>query len=403
MAMKAPDLRYQADSTVTLEDGRSIYVERHSGPSGPCLVFINNFYIVAPMWRTYLTEVTRRYDVLLYDLENQGGSSPEVKPTIDHHVETLRRLVETVVQGPVVLVGTSTSCLIAARYAQTYPDHVAGLVLIGPSLTPSAEPVRRATERALMTSLRLGGTEALWDHLYSVVFTARTMIELGAAGYLGLRTAFMALHRQEPMLANMHQAASEQDDFAQLAGLRMPVRVVVGDKDTLWQGDQVQEARALLTGKHQSVEVLDGLGHLPYLEDADAFQRSLLGFVEALQTGHETGRGPSILSSEDGEHPDEVAAQEGDGSARAVSVEGVAAVLAGVLEHDVPMKELMTQDLADVGVESWAFTAFLARLEEVFQFTWDFDVPAETFASCQTIAEHMAEVLGTTLDRSALQ
>ncbi|GHD35667.1 alpha/beta fold hydrolase [Nocardiopsis kunsanensis] len=388
MAVEMPDLRYKTDSKIDLDDGQSLYVESYDRGTETTLVFINNFYIVAPMWRTYLAKVREKHSVLLYDLENQGGSSVAEDATIDHHVETLHQLLETLGKRQVVLVGTSTSCFIAARYALSYPESVSGILLVGPSITPSAEPVRRATEKALMTSLKLGGTEALWDHLYSFVFSARTMIEMGASGYLGLRTAFMALHRQEPMLANMLSSAKYHDDFTSLASLEIPVQAVVGDQDTLWQDNQIAEAKKILDGPDQTVRVLEGLGHLPYLEDAEIFQRVLLDFMDTSRIGAATATPERVNGSTD----DNGRIQRGTGEPdiQVVSAEDVAQVLRDILEHEVSMEDLKTMPLADIGVESWAFTAFLSQLEATFSFQWDFDAPAEFFESADTIANHIS-------------
>ncbi|WP_028049562.1 acyl carrier protein [Cellulomonas sp. URHD0024] len=70
----------------------------------------------------------------------------------------------------------------------------------------------------------------------------------------------------------------------------------------------------------------------------------------------------------------------------------VAQCLMSVLRHDVGLDELLEHSLAEIGVESWAFTAFLARLEEQFGIEWDFDVAAETFDSVRTIAHHLDQV-----------
>jgi 3-oxoadipate enol-lactonase len=140
--------------------------------------------------------------------------------------------------------------------------------------------VRRATERALVNSLTNGGTEALWDHLYSMVFSAAAMREMGAPGYLGLRAAFTAIHRRDPMLANMVAASREKDDFATFADLGVPVALVLGSLDALWTPDQVEEARTLLADvKGLQVHELAGAGHLPYMEKPDEFQAAILEFL----------------------------------------------------------------------------------------------------------------------------
>ncbi|MEB4613738.1 alpha/beta fold hydrolase [Leucobacter sp. M11] len=380
MAFKTPDLRYRPNSTVDLGGECAVYTELYDRATEPVVVFLNNFYIVAPMWRGYLGRVIDQHSVLLYDLENQGGSSVVEEPSIDSHAETLHALLQAIGKSRVILVGTSASCVIATRYAELHPESVVGLLLIGPSMTPSADPIRKATERALMNSLRLGGIEALWDHLYSFVFSVSTMNKLGASGYLGLRSAFMALHRQDPMLANMRSAAVSSTSFHSLLSLPIPTQVTVGDQDMLWQGEQIEEARAAFTAPGHSIRVLEGLGHLPYLEDAERFQDVVLDFVSYLLNRENPS--PSTL-----------------GGAIGPSTEDVALVLAEVLEHKIALEVLKEKSLADIGVESWAFTAFLARLEDAFHFQWDFDAAAEVFMSSATIAEHIRGTVSAAPDR----
>jgi 3-oxoadipate enol-lactonase len=277
-SMVAPDLRYKKGSTTSLGD-RTIYCESIGPGSDTTLVFVNNFYIVAPMWRNYIAQVSEEHACLIYDLENQGASSLASEPTIDNHSKTLGDLIDTHGVGPIVLVGTSTSSVICVRYALQNPSRVRGIILAGPSITPSNGLVRRATERALMTSLRLGGTEALWDHLYSLVFSSQVMKELGASGYLGLRSAFTAIHRKDPLLANVSAAYDDYCDFAELAKIDSPVALILGTSDTLWSPSQVAEIGPALGEKQVFIKELYGAGHLPYMEDPAGFQQAILTFL----------------------------------------------------------------------------------------------------------------------------
>jgi nucleoside-diphosphate-sugar epimerase/acyl carrier protein len=66
--------------------------------------------------------------------------------------------------------------------------------------------------------------------------------------------------------------------------------------------------------------------------------------------------------------------------------------LLAVIDHKVSEDELLSSTLADVGVESWAFTAFLARVEKEFGIKWDYDVPLDVFRSVRTIANYIDSV-----------
>jgi hypothetical protein len=60
-----------------------------------------------------------------------------------------------------------------------------------------------------------------------------------------------------------------------------------------------------------------------------------------------------------------------------------------VLQHEVPLEEALSRPLAQIGVESWAFTALLVRIERDLGVVWDFDVPVEVFDSVGSIARYI--------------
>jgi nucleoside-diphosphate-sugar epimerase len=66
--------------------------------------------------------------------------------------------------------------------------------------------------------------------------------------------------------------------------------------------------------------------------------------------------------------------------------------LLAVIDHTVSEEELLSSTLADIGVGSWTFTAFLARVEAEFGINWDYDVPSGVFQSVQTIASYLDSV-----------
>jgi pimeloyl-ACP methyl ester carboxylesterase len=73
------------------------------------------------------------------------------------------------------------------------------------------------------------------------------------------------------------QDTSLASDFSRFQQLHMPVLVNWGASDTvtpLWQGKQLQ---ALIPNSQLSV--IEGVGHIPYIENADAFNNTLLQFL----------------------------------------------------------------------------------------------------------------------------
>lgn len=370
------DIRYTSEQTLKVSEDIELYYELQ-GEEGPHITLVNNFFIIAPIWRNYTSELAKKNRVLTYDLRNQGASSQKPDLDWDDHVSDLLSLLDGLGIEKTHLVGTSTSAFICRDFAVKHPERVSGLSLVGPSCTPSDGLRRRATERACINSLAHGGTQALWDHLYSVVFSETAMREMGAAGYLGLREAFTAVHPAEPMLANLKAALQATEGTDALARIKVPTMLLLGDQDPLWEKKNAAEAQAAI---EDSITVwLPDVGHLPYMEDGDTFQVAIQNFIDQL-SARETEVAPQTLALltdlEDSEDP--VVAR---------LCELLRVVVAD--RTDLPETGLASTPLASIGLESWAFTQLLGHVEEAFGVEWDIDVPTEVFDSLSTIADHL--------------
>ncbi|MFD0381908.1 alpha/beta fold hydrolase [Streptomyces stramineus] len=131
------DLRYRGKGRCRTTTGADLYYE--SVGSGPPLVFLNNFFIVAPAWRNFTSRLAQDHTVVTYDLRNQGVSTPGPgEAHFDQHVEDLRDLLDHLALDAVHLVGTSASTLICRDFAIRHPERVRSLVLTGPAFSPTA-------------------------------------------------------------------------------------------------------------------------------------------------------------------------------------------------------------------------------------------------------------------------
>jgi pimeloyl-ACP methyl ester carboxylesterase len=103
-----------------------------TGVGAPSIVLESGLDENAGAWKGVIPELGRLSHVIAYSRAGLGRSTPGPAPrTPQLIVEELHALLSTLgVKGPVVLVGHSAGGLFARLYVSTYPDEVAGLVLV---------------------------------------------------------------------------------------------------------------------------------------------------------------------------------------------------------------------------------------------------------------------------------
>jgi pimeloyl-ACP methyl ester carboxylesterase len=132
----APATPSPSDSTVIdgLFDvgGHKLYI-RCTGSGSPTLVFLNRLDQALAYWGEIPDAFTKKARVCVYDRTNTGKSGRAPMSTATDSVADLHNLLKAAqVPGPYLLVGDNFGGLVATMYAGTYPDDVAGLVLISP-------------------------------------------------------------------------------------------------------------------------------------------------------------------------------------------------------------------------------------------------------------------------------
>ncbi|NEW52029.1 alpha/beta hydrolase [Nocardia cyriacigeorgica] len=112
-------------------DGRRIFVHR-SGTGAPAVVFLPGASAVGLDYFGVQQQVSQFTTAVVYDRGGTGYSDPLPLPRTATAVATeLRELLRAQnIAGPYVLAAHSLGGLYAHRFAQLYPQHVAGLVWI---------------------------------------------------------------------------------------------------------------------------------------------------------------------------------------------------------------------------------------------------------------------------------
>jgi pimeloyl-ACP methyl ester carboxylesterase len=277
--VESTDLKYGSDLFAG-PDGTELYYELRG--RGPQITIVNNFFIISPLWRNFTRQILGRHRLLTYDLRNQGASSPAAGQLhFSSHVQDLTNLLDFLGIEKTYLVGTSISTLICRDFALAHPERVKGLVLVGPVFCPFGSKRRKYLTKSWLNSLENGGPGALFDHIYPLIYSDRTIENGGTPAYLAIRERFLALNSHEQVRINLSASLTTDDDPAKLRNVRCPTLLLAGDGDFLSSPTSLEATARIMPDAR--VQILPFAGHVPYFEATAAFENSVLEFLAATE------------------------------------------------------------------------------------------------------------------------
>lgn len=231
-------------------------------------------------WESVVQDIGRDYRALAPDHRDTGDSEPFTDPYLladlaDDAAAFLRALNA----APAVVVGLSMGGMVAQHLALRHPELVRALVLV--STTPGGADGTAATERgraALFLPAELEAGER----------ARQAMTLMTAPGFTDRRPDTLDLAernaRRHPMSTDSYKrqfrAIRSHDTTAELPALRVPTLILHGDIDDLIPLPNARQLAAGLPGAR--LKVYGNTGHMPHLEQPEAFLADLRGFLAGL-------------------------------------------------------------------------------------------------------------------------
>lgn len=276
-----------AEHTVTLHGHEFSYTD--SG-KGPVLLFIHGILGSQRQWAHLVDRLDDNHRLVVPDLFGHGSSA---KPIGDYslgaHAATLRDLLDRLGIEQVTLVGHSLGGGIAMVFSYLFPERVERLVLVASGgLGREVSP--------LLRSATLPGAEYVLPVIASGWMRDRISSVAGLLGSVGLRPgrdltevwdgftslgdadtrrAFLATTRA--VIDPGGQSVSAHDYLPDAAPI--PTLVVWGTKDRMIPAWHAASATSSI--ERCRVELFQGAGHFPHLDDPDRFAALVREFVRA--------------------------------------------------------------------------------------------------------------------------
>ena len=260
-------------------NGAQLYYE--VAGSGPAVALIHAGIADCRMWDAQFAAFAEHFRVVRYDQRGFGRSSMPIGPYALR--DDLRGLLQTLGIERATLIGTSMGGGVALDCALDYPDVAEALVLVGSGLggSPPSDYLREQWQ-AIGEALERDGFDAanelelrLW-----VDGQGRTPEQVDPAMREKVREMNRAVLSREAENDELGQPQRlDPPAIGRLGEIAVPTLVIVGDRD-----EPFLAPSRYISGKIAGarLEVIKDAAHSSNLDQPDAFNRVLLGFLDSL-------------------------------------------------------------------------------------------------------------------------
>jgi pimeloyl-ACP methyl ester carboxylesterase len=262
-------------------DGVGIdYDERGAGPT---VLLVHG--TAARLWGSVGDELGDAARTVAYDRRSFGASVHPPVTDLTRHRDDAAALLAALGAGPAVVVGWSVGGVVALDLALTHPELVRALVLVEPPLHAKRRPTLRMVRAIASAQVlgRLGRPEA----------GARAFLRWALARRGGgddfdrvppeWRAAMLA--NAAAIVAEVRAGTGEHLDRARLAGLRVPVTVLVGSESDPVFGACARRLAAVVPGAE--LREVPGSGHVMQRDRPDVLVDAVRSALAA--SGGRTG------------------------------------------------------------------------------------------------------------------
>ena len=267
---------------VETSSGRMFVQE--SGPAdGAPVVLFHGTAAWSELWRhTIDTLAAGGYHVVALDLPPFGFSDPLPAYTRSAVATEVGEVVTALGIDSALIVGHSFGAGAATEFAMRFPERTRRLVLVDAALgltqppSDAPAPVRPASIREILVSLTITNPLA-------TKFLLRSLIEKKERALPAYVEILQRPLRRRGETANVagwlyfflgSDRTAQSADRAAYAQLQGPVALIWGEKDSVTPIDQAHDLQKLVP--QAELIILPGLGHIPQIEDPDAFNAALL-------------------------------------------------------------------------------------------------------------------------------
>jgi pimeloyl-ACP methyl ester carboxylesterase len=262
---------------------RGPLVVRTLGRSGPPIVLLHGFMGSNAYWGAAFDTLAADHRLIVPDLLGFGESpKPPAGYGPDEHADAVAATLQDLgIEEPAVIVAHSFGTLVALRLAVRHPGLVRSVVAFGPPLYPDQQTAHEGIARTgplgglLTFESPLARRTCIWFHEHPGVSTA--LVRLLRPGLPAPVARDTSSHTWESYWGTMSKVILPAEGEEWLREIRIPVRLVLGDRDQITSPHYLKE----ITQLHPwvSFSLVPGGGHdLPLTHPQQCLEQILQGW-----------------------------------------------------------------------------------------------------------------------------
>ncbi|HUE90104.1 MAG TPA: alpha/beta fold hydrolase [Vicinamibacterales bacterium] len=257
------------------------YFDSAPGDNGaPLLVLIHAFPLGAGMWEGQAGALPPGWRLIAPDLRGFGGSTigePDTDPSIDDYAADVVDLLHELEVSSAVIGGCSMGGYAALAVVRRAPALVRALILID-TRAGADTPEGRANRRGMLAVLDREGPAGIARDMMPTLLGTTTLTERP-----DVEPVVRRLVKQQSAAAvrgGIHRMMTRPDSSEVLQNVKVATLIIVGEEDTLTPPEEARKMAAIVP--QAELVVLPRTGHLPSLEQPEAFNDALSAFLSGL-------------------------------------------------------------------------------------------------------------------------
>lgn len=261
------------DDDITIGDRRLHYLVEGSGTP---ILWIHGFPLGAEIYHHQLS--IQGFQHIVPDLPGFGQSDPYDLPeetTIAQYASDLLGLLDALKIDKAVVAGLSMGGYVSFELARVAPERLLGLILIDTKETPDDQNGIQARMSSIEMIRRTKKTRDFVDGMLPKLLSAASKKD---ADLVETLRSLMASASITAVVAAQHAMANRIDSSSVLPEITCPTLVVAGTEDVITPPAITERMAGAIPGA--SMKLIDGAGHLPPIEEPEAFNAVVRDFLE---------------------------------------------------------------------------------------------------------------------------